>query len=79
MHYVYILKSNKDGKYYIGSTDDLKSRFAEHQAGKVTSTKYRIPFVLVCYEAYQDKLIAQRRERFLKSSDGHKDLHRRLK
>lgn len=79
MYYVYVLKSGKDGRYYIGSTGDLKSRFSDHQDGKVPSTKHRIPFTIMCYEAYQNKLIAQRRERYLKSSDGHKDLRRRLK
>ena len=79
MYYVYVLQSAKDNKYYIGSTSDLKSRFSDHQSGKVASTKHRIPFMLICYEAYQSKLIAQRREKFLKSSDGHKDLYRRLK
>lgn len=78
MYYVYILKSNKDGNYYIGSTFNLQNRFREHNTGKVRSTKNRIPFELTCYEAYQSKTIALRREKYLKSSDGHKDLKIRL-
>lgn len=78
MYYVYILKSEKDEQLYTGSTSDLKRRFLEHQSGKVTSTKHRTPFKLICYEAYTDKLIAQRRERYLKSSDGKKDIYRRF-
>jgi len=39
MHYVYILISKKDGKFYTGSTNDLKRRFDEHNGGKVESTR----------------------------------------
>lgn len=78
MYYVYILKSQKDGKLYIGSTADWRNRFDEHQNGKVKSTKHRRPFELLFYEAYNEKSIAQRREKYLKSSDGHKDIKKRF-
>lgn len=78
MYYVYILQSEKDDKLYTGSTSDLKRRFSEHQSGKVASTKNRIPFKLICYEAYSEKSTAQRREKYLKSSDGKKDIYRRF-
>lgn len=38
MPYVYIL-STSAGKYYIGSTTDLKSRIKHHQGGHTPSTK----------------------------------------
>ncbi|MEK7067947.1 MAG: GIY-YIG nuclease family protein [Patescibacteria group bacterium] len=79
MYYVYILKSIKDNKYYIGFSNDLKRRIAEHEAGKVTSTKHRRPFKLICYEVYGAKDIAESREKYLKSSDGHKDINKRFK
>ena len=42
MWYVYFLElSNAD--IYVGSTDDLKRRFASHQAGHVLSTKRHLP------------------------------------
>ncbi len=66
MFYVYILKSRKDGDCYTGSTNDLKRRFAEHNSGKVFSTKLRVPFDLVYYEAYKDESDARRREQALK-------------
>ena len=47
---VYILKSLKDNKKYIGSTIDLKKRLSEHQKGLVKSTKYRRPFILIGYQ-----------------------------
>lgn len=66
MFYVYILKSRKDGNLYTGSTNDLKRRLQEHNSGKVFSTKSRIPFDLVYYEAYRDESDARRREQGLK-------------
>jgi len=78
MYYVYILQSKKDGNYYIGYSEDLRRRMSEHSLGKVESTKHRHPLKLLCYEAYNTKSEASRREKFLKSSDGKKDLNRRL-
>lgn len=53
MYYVYILKSKIDNELYIGSTNDLKRRLSEHNAGKVMSTKARVPFNLIYYEAFK--------------------------
>ena len=50
MFYVYILKSKRDKKCYIGSTNDLVRRVKEHNNGKIFSTKYRNPLFLVYYE-----------------------------
>jgi len=66
MFYVYIIKSKKDSKLYTGSTNDLKQRFKEHNDGKVKSTKSRIPFELIYYEAYISEKDARVREHNLK-------------
>jgi len=66
MFYVYILQSKKDLDLYVGSTNDLRKRFKEHNSGKVRSTKHRIPFVLVYYEAYKSEEDARKREHNLK-------------
>jgi putative endonuclease len=47
---VYILKSGKDGKNYVGYTTDLKKRLALHNEGKVQSTKNRLPLKLIYFE-----------------------------
>lgn len=64
--WVYILKSLKDGRLYIGSTPDLKRRFKEHSSKKVFSTKYRLPLELSYYEAYCEEKYARKREKQLK-------------
>ncbi len=66
MFYLYILKSKKDGNLYIGSTKDLEKRINQHNAGKVFSTKTRIPFELIYYEAYKSEHDARYREKNLK-------------
>lgn len=66
MFYVYILKSKKDNDLYIGSTNDLRKRFKEHNDGKVFSTKLRRPFELIYYEAYKSEKDARKREHNLK-------------
>lgn len=66
MFYLYILRSEKDKNLYIGSTNNLQKRFKEHNSGKVLSTKPRIPFKLLYYEAYAAEQDAREREFKLK-------------
>jgi len=79
MFYVYVLKSEKDGKHYIGFTVDLKNRYNEHCLGEVRSTFYRRPLRLIYYECYENRKIAQKRERQLKGGKAHVALIKRLK
>lgn len=39
MSYVYILESVTNGRYYIGSTDNLKLRLNHHTGGHTPSTR----------------------------------------
>ena len=66
MFYVYLLKSRKDGKCYLGSTKHLERRLVEHNEGLVPSTKSRAPFEVVYYEAYKAEGDARMRESRLK-------------
>lgn len=77
-YFVYVLESLKDGERYTGYTVDLRKRFAEHQVGKVFSTRPRAPFKLIYYEACLSERDARRRERGLKSTAGRRFLARRL-
>ena len=78
MNYSYVLLSEKDGRFYIGSTGDLRARLQKHIKGKVPSTAYRRPFQLIYYEACLSAADARRRERYLKSGRGGRYLKQRL-
>jgi putative endonuclease len=54
MYTVYILQSLKDNRYYIGSTNNLKRRFIEHNRGQTRSTANRKPFKLIYKEEYNN-------------------------
>jgi putative endonuclease len=60
----------KSGQIYTGSTSDLKKRMVEHERGNVVTTRKYLPVTLIGYEAYQLKSDAQRREKFMKSTEG---------
>lgn len=80
MYYVYVLKIQEKGgkEFYIGYTSDLRKRFTEHKSGYTRSTKNRKPD-LVYYEAYNDKYLALKREKGLKSSGSvYNSLFKRL-
>jgi len=79
MHYVYVLKSTKDSKFYTGCAEDLRKRFREHNDGKVSSTKNRRPLELIYYEASLEKTDAFAREKYLKTGMGKRYLKNRLK
>jgi putative endonuclease len=79
MHYVYVLKSLKDKKRYVGYTKNLKLRFEQHNKGKVESTKNRRPLVLIYYEACLNQQDATHREKYLKTYNGKMFLKNRLK
>lgn len=76
MYFIYILKSNKNGRYYIGYTKDIDERLRLHNLGKVASTKRYIPWVLFHKEGYNSSVEARRRELQLKSWKSRKSLER---
>lgn len=79
MHYVYILKSKRDGKLYTGYSSDLRKRLSGHNAGISRSTKGRRPFILIYYEACCLRSDALRREKYLKTAWGKRYIKSRLR
>jgi predicted GIY-YIG superfamily endonuclease len=55
---------------YVGSTNDLRNRFASHTKGHVVSTRAHRPAVLVSYIAVRDERTARSLERYFKSGSG---------
>ena len=77
--YVYILRSERDNKFYIGSTNNLKRRVSEHQQGKNISTAKRLPVELVYFEGHLSKKDALRREKYFKTAKGKTTLRQMLR
>jgi putative endonuclease len=66
MAFVYILQSESTHRFYIGSTNDLTRRQAEHARGHNLATRGRGPWKLVYKEEYESLLEARRRESEIK-------------
>ena len=79
MHYVYVLISGADNQFYVGFTNDLKTRLDSHTKGNVESTRNRRPLKLVYYEACLNRDDALRRERYLKTTWGKRYLRNRIR
>ena len=75
-HYLYILQSLKDHKYYIGETTDVDRRLIFHNSGRQRSTRHRIPFKLVLTETFETRKEALKREKQIKSWKGGEALKR---
>ena len=73
-HFVYILLSEKDGSFYIGSSKDPFQRLLKHNAPHKGYTAKKQPWKIVYTEKLEDKRSALKREKFLKSQKSHEFL-----
>jgi len=67
MAYVYILESLRDGRYYIGSTENLEKRLKHHRGGFTPSTKRFGTIRLIFKQEYENIKDARHIERKLKN------------
>ena len=67
MFYTYVLKSQKDQKLYIGSTEDLKDRVERHNRGQSKATRNRRPLKVMGYKNFKSRSEAVKFEYYLKS------------
>jgi putative endonuclease len=73
MYYVYILRSLKNDKTYVGFTSKkVPKRLAEHNIGSNRWASQNGPFQIIYYESYYCEKDARHRELFLKSGQGKK-------
>jgi len=79
MYFVYVLLSEKDGKFYTGFTNNPLDRVRRHNRGFEASTKYRRPLKLIYLEGCLSRKDAMRREIYLKTSWGKRYIKNRLK
>jgi len=70
MFTVYILKSLKNGRYYIGQTNDILDRIRRHNSGRSKATKNFMPWELIYSEKYSTRSLAFGREQEIKLYKG---------
>ena len=66
--YVYIIQSEKDGRFYKGFSENPVIRLCQHNAGETASTMHLCPWKLVYVEEFHSKSEALIREKNLKKA-----------
>ena len=64
--WVYILQSLKNGRYYVGSTNDLERRLSEHNSGKCKYTSKTGPWKLEFSQKFTNLSVVRKVEFWLK-------------
>ena len=70
MFFVYAIKSTVRNYIYVGMTNDVERRITEHNKGENRSTKAYKPFSLIYKEAFEARIEAREKEKYLKSGIG---------
>jgi putative endonuclease len=78
-HYVYVLQSDIDRKFYVGYTTNLINRLRQHNSRRVICTRMRLPVRLVYWEGCLSQKDATTREKYLKTAWGKRYIKNRLK
>ena len=78
MHYVYILKSDRITRTYVGHTNDVRRRLREHNSGNEPATELGRPWKVAAYLAFDSRPRAIAFERYLKSHSGRAFMAKRL-
>jgi len=76
-HFVYVLR-NKNRAQYVGSTNNLKIRLQQHNAGQVSATKDGCPWKIDWFCGFRTKKEALVFEKYLKGGSGTMFRYRHL-
>jgi len=71
-YYLYIIQSEKNGKYYTGSSQDPVVRLQQHNWSRTPSTKTGIPWKLVYTEEFDTRSDAVKRGYAIKKKKSRK-------
>lgn len=72
------MRSERTGRHYTGSCEDVAERLRRHNAGHSAATKHGVPWTLLYSEPHPTWAEATNRERFLKTGKGRDELKRLL-
>ena len=73
-YFVYVIKSQVDGRIYVGFSSDVEKRLKEHNCGKTKSTKGFCPWVMIFKEEIPDRIEARKKEKYYKTGIGKEKL-----
>jgi len=76
--YVYAIFSQVDNRIYVGMSQNVSGRIQQHNAGKVTSTKHFVPWVLFFTQYAGSATEARLLEKYFKSATGKRKLRKIL-
>jgi len=74
MFYCYVLRSEKTGRRYVGSCENLDDRIRRHYAGESKATKQGVPWARIQPESFATRSEAAQRERYYKPGRGRNAL-----
>ena len=76
MFYCYVLRSEKTGRRYVGSCENLDDRIRRHNAGESKATRHGMPWALIHSETFVTRSEAAQRERYYKTGRGRDALNK---
>lgn len=79
MYHVYILLNEAKTRTYSDVTDNVDKRLAEHNAGRVKSSRPYRPYKIIHIESFEKLSDAQQKEKFYKSTTGRRRLKEMLR
>ncbi len=78
MYHVYILLNEEKTRTYTGVAEDVNERLAEHNAGRVKSSRPYRPYKIIRTESFETLSEARQKEKFYKSTTGRRKLKEML-
>jgi putative endonuclease len=70
MFYTYVIESIEQKYSYTGLTNNFERRLLEHNSGNNKTTKPYKPFKVILVEQFETRILARKREKYLKSGCG---------
>ena len=78
MFHVYVLRSERTGRRYVGSCENFEERFRRHNAGESKASKYGAPWRLLHKESFSTRSEAVLKELYCTTGRGRDELDRLL-
>ncbi|MFV0592542.1 MAG: GIY-YIG nuclease family protein [Draconibacterium sp.] len=75
-YFVYAIKSEVDGRIYVGFSENAENRLKQHNSGKTKSTKGYRPWHLFFTLKCETRTEAREKEKYYKSGIGKEKLRK---